>query len=172
MHQPIVTDLTYIAAKAKEKQKENFAFRVFLKGLDADKTDRYVKEINNEVTSKIDCTQCANCCKQLEAGVTDDEIKKLAELKNLATDDFVKRYIYKDDFWGDTFLKHHPCTFLENNLCSIYENRPQACKDFPNTHKPEFTSRSLSMIDHYGFCPIVFNVMEGLKIQMCFRFRY
>lgn len=171
MYPPIITDLNLIAAKAKENHKENFAFRVFLKNADEDKTDRFVKKINAEVTSKIDCTQCANCCKQLEAGVTDDEIKKLAELKNLATEDFVKRFIQKDDYLGDAFLKHHPCTFLENNLCSIYENRPQACRDFPNTHKPGFTSRMLSMIDHYGICPIVFNVIERLKIDLDFRFR-
>ncbi|MEO8146550.1 MAG: YkgJ family cysteine cluster protein [Bacteroidia bacterium] len=172
MYPPIITDLEYIERKAEEKMKENYTFRVFLKGRDPDKTDRLVKEINDEVTSQIDCTKCANCCKELEAGVTNDEIRKLAELKNLVTEDFIKQYIREDDFEREPFLKHHPCTFLENNLCSIYDQRPKACRDFPNTHKPGFTSRTLGMINYYGICPIVFNVMERLKLRMRFRFRY
>ncbi len=56
MHPHIVTDLKFIAEKAKENHKENFAFRVFLKNINEDKTDRFVKKINAEVSSKIDCT--------------------------------------------------------------------------------------------------------------------
>jgi len=51
----------------------------------------------------------------------------------------------------------------------VYEDRPQACRDFPYVHEPNFRSRTLSMIDNTATCPIVFNVWQQLKGRVGYR---
>lgn len=61
-------DLEKIKIIGKQKEDENWRFRSYLKGLDIEEEelDKIVHEINNNVTSQIDCTKCANCCKVVE----------------------------------------------------------------------------------------------------------
>ncbi|MDR0866741.1 MAG: YkgJ family cysteine cluster protein [Candidatus Symbiothrix sp.] len=65
--------------------------------------------------------------------------------------------------------KDIPCRYLNGKICSIYEERPNECRSYPNTHKSGFISRTWGMIENYEICPIVFNVMEGLKYELRFR---
>jgi len=78
-----------------------------------------------------DCSSCkGNCCRYVVI-----EIDKPETLEDL---DFVKWYVCHknvnvfvddDNEWHVEFLT--PCEFLgEDNLCQIYEKRPQICRDF------------------------------------------
>ena len=156
-------DLEKIALTGKKKEKENFDFRIFLKGQDDDDIDRIVHKINEEITSQIDCQKCGNCCKSLRPCVTDAEIDKLSKIEDLRLQDFKTRFVEIDQADGMEFLKDTPCKYLKNKSCSIYMNRPEVCKSYPYTHKPGFISRTLGMIDNYEICPIVFNLFEQLK---------
>ena len=53
---------------AKEKEDENWIFRKYLKfhdELSDDELDKLVFKITDEVSSMIECTSCARCCKEL-----------------------------------------------------------------------------------------------------------
>jgi Fe-S-cluster containining protein len=52
---------------------------------------------------------------------------------------------------------------LEGNLCSIYEDRPGDCSDYPHLYKPDFISRTWGTIERTFTCPIVYEVMEEVK---------
>ena len=131
--------------------------------------DKIVNRLNDEIMNRIDCTLCGNCCEKLTAGLTDDDIKRLAEIENLLQKDFETNFVECDQTDGDKYLKFTPCKYLEDKKCSIYPDRPENCKSYPHTHKPGFTTRTLGIFENYSICPIVFNVFERLKAEIQFR---
>ena len=62
------TDLNKIKKLSEKNDEENWNFRSFLKGYDAtiEKIDAIVHELNQRISSEIDCTICANCCKEVQ----------------------------------------------------------------------------------------------------------
>ena len=62
-HPELETDLEKIELLGHERAEENFRFRKFLKGQNARKIDLVVHKLNEEISIKIDCTACGNCCK-------------------------------------------------------------------------------------------------------------
>ena len=95
-------------------------------------------------------------------------IERLAKRFGTTARAFERRYVKLDPF-GDKYIAGRPCPFLKDNLCSVYEDRPKACRDFPYLHEKHFTSRSLMMISNTAVCPIVFNVWQALKEKLRFR---
>lgn len=163
-------DLSRITKIAKQKEDENFDFRIFLKGLDFDKVDEIVHGLDVEIREKIDCRLCGNCCKILQPGVSDAEIDTLSHIDKLSKDEFISRFVEKDEFDGENFLKDTPCKYLDDKICTIYPNRPENCRSYPYTHKDEFISRTLGVIDNYAICPIVFNLFEQLKSALNYHY--
>ncbi|MCK4661999.1 MAG: YkgJ family cysteine cluster protein [Bacteroidales bacterium] len=165
---PLELNIDKISWIGKQKKDENYSFRSFLKGQNFDNVDKVVHRLNKEITAQIECQACGNCCKTLRPCVTDSEIDSLSKMENLSQIDFVNSFIEKDNFDEIRSLKDSPCKYLEGKRCTIYAERPKDCKSYPHTQKPEFISRTLSMIDNYGICPIVFNVYERLKVELRF----
>ncbi len=155
-----------IASISEQKEDENYNFRVFLKGQDFEKIDKIVHRLDKEISSLIDCTKCGNCCRSLKPGLTETEIDKLSRIDNLTKSEFIAKFVETDDLDGTKYLKDTPCKYLSENICSIYANRPENCKTYPYTQKPQFISRTLTMIENYGICPIVFNLFEQLKEEL------
>ena len=162
------TNLLKIKHLASIRENENFRFRVFLKGKDGDRIDRIVHRLHKEITGQIDCTLCGNCCIELQPELHQDDIEVLADLENITSEQYKDDYCEIDEY-NDIYLKALPCRYLDEKKCSIYDKRPKECIGFPNTHKKWFLSRLLGMINFYELCPIVFNLMEKLKDETCFR---
>jgi len=159
------TNLNTIAEYAEEREEENIHFRSWLKQKDSKQLDRLVHEINNEVSAAIDCTQCGNCCKSLVINVEKEDAIACAKGLNLPTEEFVKKYIETSEE-GNYFISAIPCHFFADKKCTIYEHRFTSCREFPYLHKEGFQSRLLSTLMHYGTCPIVYNVLEELKVRV------
>ena len=66
----------------------------------------------------------------------DSDIKKLAKRFRVKTHQFIDSYL-KTDSDGDYVLRTAPCPFLweDDNTCSVYEDRPLACKEYPHTNR-------------------------------------
>jgi len=163
----IETNLSKIEHLAHVREDENFRFRAFLKEKDGEKVDRIVHRLHEEITGKIDCLSCGNCCK-LQVELDEEDIEVLSRLENISPESYEDSYCETDAF-GDVVLKVKPCRYLEGTTCTIHEHKPRRCKEFPNTHKKDFNHRLLGMISYYEICPIVFNLMEQLKDEMRFR---
>ena len=60
--------------------------------------------------------------------------------------------------------------FLEGNLCSVYEARPQNCANFPHVVRGNgsIASRMWEFLDRAGYCPIVYNWMQKVKEDIGF----
>jgi uncharacterized protein len=162
----VVRDLARIARHAHKCEDEDYRFRVYLKvhlPMANDELDRVVQSIANEVWAQIDCTTCANCCRTLQIVVDNKDIARLAKRLGISNRAFVERYVGEAEDRTKHFVAT-PCAFLgEDNRCTVYEDRPQACRDYPYLFERHFRSRTFSMIENSATCPIVFNVWDRLK---------
>ncbi len=159
---------------AGQKEDENWAFRRFLKFYDElsdEQIDKLVYDIADSVAANIECTSCGRCCKQLKPTLTDKDQQHLAkELKITVKQlqDTYLEYIQSDDEPACWQMKKVPCPFLRNKKCTVYQTRPQNCRDCPYLQKPGFNTRTMAMLERTLTCPIVFEVMEELKERLSF----
>jgi Fe-S-cluster containining protein len=165
----IEIDLQRIEALAEERKAENWEFRAFLKALDLPSADldQLVQQIAAEVSPQIDCTQCANCCKQKQHILDEADISNFTISLKMDAPDFQAIYLAPEEVAPAKYrFDCLPCPFLQDNLCTNYAHRPQDCQSFPHLHKAGFIYYLWSVIENYGICPIVFNVYERLKAEL------
>lgn len=119
-------------------------------------------ELHDEVFEEIDCLECANCCKTTSPIFRDIDIKRIAKKLKIYESEFEQRYLRKDED-GDWVLKSSPCHFLMNdNTCSIYEIRPQACREYPHTNRKRMV-QVLDLTERNALiCPAVSRIVLKL----------
>jgi len=160
-------DLSKIEHLGKLREDENYRFRSYLKGKSGRKIDAIVHRLNKEISERIDCTACGNCCKHLCPAISKEDLKNLSSGLGMEPAKIVEKYT--ETIEGELSFKLLPCAFLKENKCSIYEHRPESCSSYPHLHKKDFIHRLWTVIDNYSICPIVFNVFERLKQELHFR---
>ena len=162
---PLLTNLTVLQQVAAEKEKENDEFRLFLKQHDSETIDALVHEINDLITTQVDCTECGNCCKTLMINITPEESTALATHLEMDEASMVAQYIETSE-QGQMIMNTIPCHFLAGSRCSIYAHRFTECREFPHLHKPNFTGRLFGTFMYYAMCPIIYNTVETLKERL------
>ena len=100
--------------------------------------------------------------------VTEQEISPLSDQLEMPVEDFKQKYIETSQ-QGQMVINIIPCVFLKGSRCDVYENRFTECRGFPHLHKPNFKGRLFGTFMHYGKCPIIYNVIEQLKIETAFK---
>jgi len=123
------------------------------------------------VWAGIDCTKCANCCREVKPGFSEEEVDRLARRLTMTRERFIETYLERSeelDCETPWTTRITPCPFLKDNLCSVYEDRPADCSGYPYLYKPRFVTRTLGMIERTFTCPIVFEVLEELKRSLGF----
>lgn len=104
--------------------------------------------------------------------VSEPEADNLSKKLNKTRKEFDNQYIEKGSN-GMMLINTIPCHFLqEDNACSVYEDRFEGCREFPALHLPHFSKRLFSTFMHYPRCPIIFNVVEELKLKTGFKDEY
>ncbi len=151
-------------------ESENLDFRTYLKNYAHSKQiDIMVQRLNGIYSNAIDCTQCGNCCKELQPSLAENDIAFMASVKNCTVQQFENEHTQYDELDKYRFMKSQPCLFLKEKKCSIYENRPASCDEYPHLNKPDFKYRLKSVLANYELCPIVYNVVEALKKETHFK---
>jgi Fe-S-cluster containining protein len=142
-------------------EEENMIFRTFLKGLEPDELDGLVHEMHRELFDKTDCRACSNCCKVIVPALDSDDVERISRLLSISEQDFRKKYlVYNDDGW---VFNSKPCPFLTERGCSIYDYRPEICREYPFTDKDELICRLFNLMVNCEVCPVVFEIVERLK---------
>jgi uncharacterized protein len=155
---------------AAEREAENLQFTDLLKQLNEQEVDDAVFALNETISSKIDCTQCGNCCKSLMVNITAEEADNASAALGMSRESFDEQFLEKGSH-ELMIMNKMPCHFLANNRCTIYEHRFAGCREFPALHLPGFTKRLFYVFMHYSRCPIIFHVVEELKKETRFSFK-
>jgi len=166
-------DLVQIRALAERKEDENSRFCHFLKtrcNLEPDEIDQRVFETTRRVWAGIDCTTCANCCREMKPTFSEEEVDRVARRLGMERQQFIETYLERSEADSENPWQTRAtlCPFLKDNLCSVYEDRPAECSGYPYLYKPDFVFRTMGVVERTFTCPIVYQVMEELKKSLQF----
>jgi Fe-S-cluster containining protein len=151
---------------SKKKEHDNRKYLSALKRKDSRKVDDAFHSMHEEVFSEFDCLTCANCCKTTSPIFYQNDIERVAKRLRMKPGDFVQKYLRVDED-NDYVLKSSPCPFLDNeNYCSVYEDRPKACREYPHTDRKKMVQITDLTLKNTMVCPAVFEMVERLKKVM------
>ena len=160
-----------VADYAKQKEDENYRFRIFLKNnADPKKLDEQFLELHRELFPSYDCSQCRNCCKEYHGTIPEEDISKDAALLGMEDDKFVDKYLKYNQSERYYETIHCPCDFLDENTgdCILAECKPENCRKYPYTDQPDRWGSLYGIIDSAGVCPVVYEMLERLKREYHF----
>ena len=166
----MLTDLVQIRRMGEKNRAENGKFRAWLKRHSF--VERRFKRIAEETEDAIDCRACANCCRVATTRVTDRDVERLSKFLGMKPGAFLREYTTETEDEGRILRRdENGCVFLSGNDCTVYEGRPDTCRDFPHlVHgNGSFLSRMWEMPDRATYCPIVYNSLEAFKDETAFR---
>ncbi|MCX6991306.1 MAG: YkgJ family cysteine cluster protein [Chlamydiae bacterium] len=91
---------------------------------------------------KFKCTQCGACCTGTPGyvWVSDEEIIEMSNFLKVTVEHFIKKFTRNVS--GKRALLERPktlpdlsvvydCTFLKDNVCTLYNYRPRQCRTYP-----------------------------------------
>lgn len=148
------------AANAEAKNKKLFAK---LKRTKPKDLDQHVHRLHDEAFERIDCLTCANCCKTTSPIFYQKDLDRAAKHLRISSSQFLQKYLHMDED-GDFVLNEAPCPFLgSDNLCSIYESRPAACREYPHTDRKKVVQIMDLTMRNTMVCPAVLEIAEKLR---------
>lgn len=167
----VIHDLIQIRRLGEQLRPENERFRKHLKAHHFQELK--FRRIAEEIESEIDCTTCANCCRQASVQLLDRDMTKLAKFLRIKDAAFRQKYTQPGE-GVELDLKRNEdgsCVFLSGTECMVYEARPAICGDFPHLVRGKGTIpfRMWQFIDRACYCPIVYNTLEEWKDETSFR---
>lgn len=156
-------DLSKLPQKAKIAETNSRRLFENLKRKKPNNLDDIVHELHDAAFEKIDCLKCANCCKTTSPIFYDRDIDRIAKRFRIRPSDFIQQYLHKDEE-GDYVLNSAPCTFLDHdNYCTIYEDRPAACREYPHTDRKRFYQILDLTLKNTFVCPAAYEIVEQMK---------
>jgi len=152
-----------VTISSKEQEKK---FGQFLQRADKNKVLKMLPRLHDEAFEKIDCLQCAGCCKNYSPRFKTPDVKRISRHLQMRESDFIATYLNVDEE-GDFVAKSTPCPFLaEDNRCKVYDVRPSDCARFPYTDEDVLIKRQKLTLKNASFCPIVFYVLDKLSAPL------
>ncbi|MBN2348555.1 MAG: YkgJ family cysteine cluster protein [Bacteroidales bacterium] len=125
--------------------------------------DNVVLKLHNETFSKIDCLQCANCCKSISPILYPSDMERIAGILKIRYSEFVEKYVTIDED-NDYVFKETPCPMLDTeNNCLVYHQRPKSCREYPHTDQKRFYQVLKKTYLNTFICPGVNQIVDGLK---------
>ncbi|WP_026763336.1 YkgJ family cysteine cluster protein [Sediminibacterium salmoneum] len=147
--------------KSAEHQKN---YQQYLKKANKNKVLKALPDLHEAAFEKVNCLECANCCKNYSPRFKMPDIKRISKVLGMKETAFIEQYLQMDNE-GDYVVKSTPCPFLgSDNFCSIYDHRPSDCARFPYTDEDVLLKRPLITIKNSSFCPAVYYVLENLMV--------
>ena len=133
-----------------------------LKKMNARKLDELFHESHTKEFKKRDCLACANCCKTTSPIFRDVDINRISKRLGMKSQKFVEQYLRMDEE-QDYVLQSSPCAFLDaDNTCSIYEDRPLACREYPHTDRKNMYQILDLTVRNISVCPAVEDIVREI----------
>jgi Fe-S-cluster containining protein len=125
--------------------------------------DELFNSAHDVVFASTDCLECANCCKTTSPILLQEDLDRLASVKGMSTGTFMKTYVQMDED-GDFVFKAVPCPMLqEDNKCSVYEDRPKACREYPHTNRKDMHEILDLTAKNALVCPAVEEIVDRIQ---------
>lgn len=149
---------------AVERKLENKKFFQNLSKKKPKNLDEQFHKLHTQTFKKIDCLDCANCCKTTSPIFRDVDIKRISKALKVKESQFIQNYLKMDEE-SDYVLKQSPCAFLgSDNKCAIYDIRPLACREYPHTDRKNM-HQILGITElNTLICPAVADIVENIRI--------
>lgn len=152
-----------LVALAKSTQKDHRKIFHELRKLSAHDINELFHTAHDNIFQEINCLDCGNCCSTTPALITDKDAQRISRHLKISLKDFYQQFIRRDED-GDDIFKLTPCVFLgSDNYCSIYEVRPNACREYPHTDHPKMKQILDITFKNREICPAVFDIVDMLK---------
>jgi len=136
-----------------------------LKRKPSNEVDEIFHTLHEEVFEEINCLDCANCCSTISPIITDRDIDKISRALRIKPSEVVAKYLEIDED-NDYVFRNQPCPFLGlDNYCSIYEDRPKACREYPHTDRRKIQQLFDITLKNAKVCPAVYLILEKVKTQ-------
>ena len=156
-------DLEKFNKESKSEFPANKKLKDKIKATRPKNLDARFQQAHDDVFSKVDCLDCANCCKTTSPILIQTDIDRLSKVFRMRSSEFIDTYLFRDED-GDYVFKGAPCPFLgEDNGCLVYEDRPKACREYPHTNQSKIHTIFKETLNNTGVCPAVFQIVERLK---------
>lgn len=157
-----LSELKLAASNHKAEHKKMLAR---LKKKKSNEVDAVFQDLHEQAFEKIDCLECANCCKTTSPIFYQRDIERLAKHFNIRPSQIIDQYLHIDED-KDYVLNSAPCPFLgADNYCSVYESRPTACREYPHTDRKRIQQLFDLTLKNASICPAVFDILENLKSE-------
>ena len=161
-------NLAQFKKQAETLKKENRQFFNKLKLKKPKQLDDLFHTAHEEVFAETNCLKCANCCKTTSPIFYQKDIERGSKAVKLKPGAFIEKYLRLDED-NDYVLQTAPCPFLDSeNYCSIYTDRPNACREYPHTNRKKMIQILDLTFENTLVCPAVLKITERVKKQLGF----
>lgn len=110
----------------------------------------------------IDCLQCGRCCSGLGPRLREKDVARLAKREKMKLSGYADTRLCRDED-GDWVFSSMPCPYFgSDGYCNVYEDRPEACRDYPHMDSGRQKSRIAMHIENIDHCPAVILAVEYL----------
>lgn len=158
---PIHEDLARVLEYSRSHRKVNKKY--FLQLARVKKLDELFHQAHEKVFAKVDCLQCANCCKTTSPIFRNVDIDRIASHLGIRPSELTSKYLHIDED-GDWVLNQSPCVFLNaDNTCRVYEVRPKACREYPHTDRKNMVQIMDLTFRNTLVCPAVGMMVEQIR---------
>ncbi len=159
-------ELSDLKKKALENKKSNKKLIQKLKKQKGKVVDELFHEAHDNAFCKIDCLNCANCCKTTGPLFTNKDIDRIAKHLNQKPSVFIENYLRLDED-NDYVLQQVPCPFLgTDNYCDIYDVRPKACAEYPHTDRIKQQQILNLNLKNTEVCPAVLDIFDEVRSKI------
>jgi Fe-S-cluster containining protein len=154
-----------LPAKVRQWGKPLKAMLLKIKAKPPKNLDDIFQDFHDETFNKIDCLNCANCCKTTSPEFFEKDIERLSRVFKMKPGAFIEKYLFLDTD-GIYALKSAPCPFLgSDNYCSVYDDRPKACREFPHTNHRKMHTYIHLAGKNAEICPAVFEILSKIEVS-------
>jgi Fe-S-cluster containining protein len=160
------SEISQLKSNALQNKKAHSRLVQQLKKLKPFDVDELFHTQHEQVFAAIDCLHCGNCCKTTPPLLLNEDINRISKHLNLSIKNFMDKYVVKDDD-GDYVFKQTPCIFLgTDNYCSIYEVRPNACREYPHTNRKKMHQILDLTVKNAEICPAVARILDNIESSL------
>ena len=155
-------DLDKFSKESKSEFPANKKVKDKLKATRPKNLDGKFHQAHEEVFEKIDCLDCANCCKTTSPIFRQPDIRRMAKALRMKESQLVAQYLKRDED-DDYVLQSSPCfNLLPDNTCAVYEDRPLACREYPHTDRKNMYQIMDLTTQNTLICPAVASIVEKI----------